>query len=240
MSRAVNDYITKLGEDHSMIKLLKASCSQGILSPFFVYLKINLLADFNFKDVPKSWIINIKFSNSKITVIHKKKQQGFETKDDDTEETPTYSFQWNLKLLFDRELSVLRKVSFKICDFQTLPALDPQKTKKLTKLLKPWIEDSEDSGTADDDEDINYTPKPEGLKLKLDTKSQEAKTPRDSNHRAQDSATPRDNRTPRESGRRVQEVVTSPRVQESIRRVSFSEKNNKSAKLDSKSQKSPM
>jgi hypothetical protein len=241
MSRAVTDYITKLGEDHAMIKLLKASCSQGILSPFFVYLKINLLADYNFKDVPKSWTINVKFSNTKITVIHKKKQQGFETKDDDTEEIPTYSFEWNLKLIFDRELSSLKKVLFKICDFQTLPALDPQKTKKLTKLLRPWIEDNyEDSGTHDDDEDSKLE-----LKLKLDTKSQEAKTPRDPSHRVKDSETPRDSKgkhsdsTPRDT-RKVSELG-SPRPNEAHRRVSFSEKNNsKALKFDYKSQKTPM
>jgi hypothetical protein len=59
-----------LGEDSLVTSLLKVSCSQGIISPAWVRLRLFILDKFPFKDARKGWRIYIKIEPYFITVCH--------------------------------------------------------------------------------------------------------------------------------------------------------------------------
>jgi len=61
---------TVLGEDHPLIGLLKASSSQGIVAPVWVWFKLSLLGEFPFKDVKLGWFIYVSFQPTEVFVIH--------------------------------------------------------------------------------------------------------------------------------------------------------------------------
>jgi len=60
-----------LTEKQPIVKLLKASCSQGIVSPAWVYIRLTLLKDFPFKDVKQGWQVFVEFTKTDVIVIHR-------------------------------------------------------------------------------------------------------------------------------------------------------------------------
>jgi len=236
LSRAYNEYVTSLGEDHAVVKVLKASCSQGIVSPFFVWIKLHLLEGFSFKDVAQGWVVQVFFQPTSVTIIHKKKQQGTETKGDD--EFPTFSFQWNLKMVFDKEMQTLKYCAFSITDLEMFLEMDATKKKKLKKVLKPWqdnfqeanrIVEDDSSGeviVSDDEEDEVEAPEkpgksetPEistpGLSFPIETQIQEPEgaTPEKSPRKT--STTKRSDRKPVSVGN-SQKIIETPELTEKL------------------------
>jgi hypothetical protein len=81
-----NDFMKKLTDEHCIVKLLKASCSQvifvidshsraeGIVSPAWVKLKLELLEGVSFKDVKLGWKVYVLFSETFVSIVHSVRQ----------------------------------------------------------------------------------------------------------------------------------------------------------------------
>jgi len=119
LSRHLNQYLADILEENSpLVLLLKGSSSQGIVSPAWVWLKLDLLQDFPFKDGKLGWKVHVIFSENYISIIHRKHEQGY---DDDLE--LLFSFFWELKLNFDRQASTIISTAFGITQL-TLAAIE--------------------------------------------------------------------------------------------------------------------
>jgi len=136
LTRLSSEYVATLGDDNPIVKLLKASCSQGIVSPAWIYINLFLLKEFPYKDVKLGWTVYIIFSRNRITVIHRKKEQGH------NEETLTdeFSFVWELKMVFDSQMENLKSAVYAITDLSVSDEMDPIRSTKLKTILRPWRE----------------------------------------------------------------------------------------------------
>jgi len=134
--RLSREYVQCLGDDNCTIRLLKASCSQGIVSPAWVYLNLFLLKEFPFKDVRLGWSVYVYFTAQKITVIHRKKEQGH----NEELELDEFTFTWELKLIFDPKITQLKSSHFAITELDISPQMDPDRSTKLKTILRPWRE----------------------------------------------------------------------------------------------------
>jgi len=109
--------IEVLGENNTLVTLLKSAASQGVLSPAWVRLKLFLLVDFPFKDAKeKGWVIVIEFSSSEVRIIHKKKERSTEETSGDG--TPDFEFCWELTLVFPLAMDKLIRTEFVISSYR--------------------------------------------------------------------------------------------------------------------------
>eukprot|EP01124_Arcella_intermedia_P032057 TRINITY_DN7406_c0_g1_i10.p1 TRINITY_DN7406_c0_g1~~TRINITY_DN7406_c0_g1_i10.p1 ORF type:complete len:435 (-),score=93.07 TRINITY_DN7406_c0_g1_i10:88-1392(-) len=130
--RCINDFIVQLGESHLIVKFLKASCNQAIISPPYLNLKLNVLKDFSFKDA-KQWSIFIFFSDSSVTVVHKKKERGVNA----TSQKDEFSFVWEMKLVFPLQMDSISESMYGISDLKIID-MENDRSNSLRSLSKSW------------------------------------------------------------------------------------------------------
>jgi len=133
LARLSNEYVIQLGEEDIVVKLLKASCNQAIVSPAWMNLKLNVMKEFPFKDIKHGWNIYIFFSEQEIIVIHKKKEHGV-NKETQKEE---FSFVWELKFTFSQNMEKLKFTTYGITDFEIMD-MDPDRSSALRSKVKVW------------------------------------------------------------------------------------------------------
>jgi len=125
-----------LGENSKVTTLLKVSCSQGILSPAWVRLKLFILPDFPFKDVKGGWTIFVIFDEDKIVVVHKKKERSV---DELLDGQTMFQFTWELKMIFDRKLEKLRESQLVISHLTMVKEIMPiEKQEEIRSIMNHW------------------------------------------------------------------------------------------------------
>jgi len=134
LSRVCTDYLQLLGDEDLLVKLLKATCNQAIVSPVWIHMKLQILKDFPFKDTKHGWKIYVLFYEEEIHVIHQKKEQGHNKESKKLE----FSFVWELKLIFTSRLEKLKSVNYGITDLSITVDMDPEKSNILRSKLKNW------------------------------------------------------------------------------------------------------
>jgi len=135
LSRTSNEYVTQvLGEDNPLVKLLKASCNQAIVSPVWVNIKMNILKDFPFKDIKHGWKIYIFFHDDEIEIIHRKREQSF-NKESQKED---FLFVWELKLLFSKNMESFKSATYAITDITHHEDIDNERRQNLLNTIRLW------------------------------------------------------------------------------------------------------
>jgi len=124
-----------IGENSKVTTLLKSVASQGIVSPAWVRLKLMILPDFPFRDIPNGWKVFIHFANNEITVVHEKKERS-------SEETklgvPDFEFTWELRLVFDKKLETLKESKFLISRLVTSDAMNVGRKAQLKAIMEQY------------------------------------------------------------------------------------------------------
>jgi len=138
--RLVAQFSEKLGDYHPLVKLLKVTCCQNILSPVWLWIKFNLLSKFPFKDEKLGWHVQVTFREERVIVVHQKTEQA---KDDPSHVgDPTFVFQWELQLIFTIDMKKFLDSSFAITNLVFSSKMDGSKYKKFKKLIGDWQETS--------------------------------------------------------------------------------------------------
>lgn len=132
LTTEIDRIICALGEDSPITKILKATGSQGIVAPFFMFLKLSLLPRLDYRDSPNSWRIEILFTEQQVTVIHKKTELGVPPKLSDLE------FSWELALIFDRRSMKLISSSGVISKMKWSTKQTKAEIEALEAAVKPW------------------------------------------------------------------------------------------------------
>lgn len=119
------------GESSRVSSLLKAACTQGIVSPAWMILKLKILDEFSFRDQKKSWNIAIIFKEKHILVIHRKSEISYNG------DEIAFQFTWELSMIFSRKMENLETAKLYIVDLEILNMSD-KKASKLKSSLKYW------------------------------------------------------------------------------------------------------
>jgi len=119
---------------------LKAACSQGIVAPVWMFLKMFLLSGHSFKDVKLGWLIYVVFEGQYIHVIHQKKEQSNHDEEDPPRSPGEFDFEftWELKMSFDLDLEKMVSASFGVSSFTVTKFCESSLGKKLEKKVKAW------------------------------------------------------------------------------------------------------
>lgn len=122
---AMNKYIALLGDHKPVVQVLKASASQGIIAPAWVFLK-QVAPDLHFVDKSHSWHVGIRSDGKYIYVRHKKTQTNF---------AKSFEFTWHYCLVLSKADATLESVSFYITSIRIQQPLQDMIFEKLMKLL---------------------------------------------------------------------------------------------------------
>lgn len=121
-----------LGDDSKMSKLLKAACTQGIVSPAWIKLKLDILAGFPFKDAKKGWNIAIVFNANEIIVVHRKREISVNEKDE-----VMFQFTWELSMKFTKKMDAMISSMLNIVDMD-IRHMPDKKAVALKAAVKYW------------------------------------------------------------------------------------------------------
>eukprot|EP01120_Amphizonella_sp_Union-15-10_P015301 TRINITY_DN7848_c0_g1_i1.p1 TRINITY_DN7848_c0_g1~~TRINITY_DN7848_c0_g1_i1.p1 ORF type:complete len:928 (+),score=179.16 TRINITY_DN7848_c0_g1_i1:62-2845(+) len=138
LSKCCHKYLTELlGENSKVTTLLKVTCSQGILSPAWVRLKLFILQDFPFKDVKSGWKIYVIFEDDKVIVAHRKKERSTEQS---LSGHSIFQFTWELQMIFDLSLTTLQQSNLTLSSLNIIDrdAITPQKQEELKNIFQKW------------------------------------------------------------------------------------------------------
>jgi len=135
---ACSEFLEKAKEFDLFCNLLKLSFSQGIVAPLWLWLKMNLLVAYPFKDVPLGWRVEIRADDpEKIVVTHKKQERGYSADPDADSAIHTYNFQWNLEFTLGRSSKKLESFKFWIShldlNYEILSSAEMNDIKRLTE-----------------------------------------------------------------------------------------------------------
>ena len=98
-------------------------------------MKRELAPNLRYKDVRGEWFIHITFeSHEAVMVSHQKKEQSF-GHDEDQE----FQFQWNLDLLFDAQVKVLRASALYVPVLEFGPKASSDTKSRVQLLLDDYL-----------------------------------------------------------------------------------------------------
>lgn len=120
------------GEKSKVSSLLKAACTQGIVSPAWLKLKMDILKGFPFKDHKQGWSIGIIFSSKDVLVVHRKEEISFSEKDE-----IQFKFTWELSMTFSKKMETMLSSSLNIVDLEIIN-LSEKRSSSLKLAIKPW------------------------------------------------------------------------------------------------------
>jgi len=132
LSKTANSYLIELTENQPIVKLLKVSCSQGIVVGARNPLRLSVLKDFPFKDGKQGWLVFVVFEDKHIVVIHRKHEQSIE---------PGFSFFWELKMVFNRDMD-FKDSSIRVTELQIDEDMSPTDRQSLENILAEWKGDT--------------------------------------------------------------------------------------------------
>ena len=124
-----------LGESSRVTSLLKVAASQGIVAPAWMKLRLFILSRFGFKDVKRGWNIVVLHSDTKVTVVHRKR----EASNDETTGHAEFEFTWEMRMSFSRKMEKLEQASFVITNVQVSPNMNEKKLAGLRAAILEWF-----------------------------------------------------------------------------------------------------
>lgn len=118
------------GDDSRVCSLLKASTTQGILSPGWILLKLNLLSEYRIKDQQKGWKIALLFEEDHIVVVHRKDQISCNAAGEEL-----FGFTWELTMKFTKRMEKMVSANMYIVQL-TIIQMGDRKASNIKSLLK--------------------------------------------------------------------------------------------------------
>lgn len=108
---------------------------QGIVAPAWTKLRLFILSRFGFKDVKRGWIIAISFTDSKVTVVHRRR----EASNEETTGVPNFEFSWEFSMTFTRKMDKLEHASFSIVNMNVSPTMNERSLATLKTTVQEWF-----------------------------------------------------------------------------------------------------
>jgi hypothetical protein len=124
-----------LGESARVTSLLKVAASQGIVAPAWMKLRLFILSRFGFKDVKKGWNIAVIVGESRVVVVHRKR----EASNEETTGHPDFEFTWEMRVVFSKKLDKLESASFAITNVAVSPNMPDKKLTILKSTILDWF-----------------------------------------------------------------------------------------------------
>lgn len=136
-----NRFFAALGNDHIVTKVMKASCSQAIVSPMWLHLKKVLLTKdcVAFNDAKGGWFVTIDITPTNIIVVHRKNEVSVSR---NSVNQPKFTFSWQLQMTFDIAMSALESVNFGVISLEGDELIDLETESELQSNLRAWISKS--------------------------------------------------------------------------------------------------
>lgn len=136
---AVAALVEALPDETVFATVLKATFSQSIVAPLWLWLKLSLLREFPFKDVPLGWRIDLAHSQHSVVVTHHKKERSRACVSAD-DGSPVFRFQWNLQVSIGKSSGRMESYRFWISDVAVEEAanFDARQGTALRALVNPW------------------------------------------------------------------------------------------------------
>jgi len=121
----VADIFEKLGVESKTAKLFQA-IHQNIIFAAVFQLKVKVPNLTLTRDVRtrEGWRISVVFSNNIVTVIHRRREQSLATAPSDEQ----FWFEWELRILFDQQMTKLHSAMLRITDLGFSENINPKKT----------------------------------------------------------------------------------------------------------------
>lgn len=120
------------GENSKLSSLLKAACTQGIVSPAWIKLKLDILDGYPFKDMKKGWNIGIIFNQKDIVVVHRKSEISV-----NENEEVLFQFTWELTMKFTKKMDTMISSMLNIVELE-IKNLPDKKIPGLKTAIKYW------------------------------------------------------------------------------------------------------
>ena len=108
---------------------------KGIVAPAWTKLRLFILSRFGFKDVKRGWHIAISFTDSRVTVIHRRR----EASNEESTGVPNFEFSWELTMTFNRKMEKLEHASFAIVNMNISPNLNERTLSALRTTIQDWF-----------------------------------------------------------------------------------------------------
>lgn len=124
-----------LGEHSKVSSLLKVTASQGIVAPAWMKLRLFILSRFGFKDVKRGWLIAVSFNESRVTVVHRRR----EASNEETTGVPNFEFSWEFSMVFNKKMEKLEHASFSIVNMNVSPHLPERNLATLRATIQDWF-----------------------------------------------------------------------------------------------------
>eukprot|EP01118_Nematostelium_gracile_P018303 TRINITY_DN8099_c0_g1_i1.p1 TRINITY_DN8099_c0_g1~~TRINITY_DN8099_c0_g1_i1.p1 ORF type:complete len:383 (+),score=138.86 TRINITY_DN8099_c0_g1_i1:74-1150(+) len=121
-----------LSADSKVARVLKA-IHQNIIFCGVFQLKSKVPSTGMTRDVrtKEGWRINVNFNNNVVSVSHRRREQALATAPEDEQ----YWFEWDLRMLFNKDLDRLESANLKITDLQFGEKISIRKKEEIKKAL---------------------------------------------------------------------------------------------------------
>jgi len=121
-----------IGENSKIAKVLKV-IHQNIIFTAVFQLKSKVPMTTMTRDVrtKEGWRVTVCFSNNVVTVSHRRREQSLATAASDKQ----YWFEWELRMMFDKDLNEMESAILKITDLQFGENISPRKREEIKKAL---------------------------------------------------------------------------------------------------------
>jgi len=120
----VRRMLSTVGDDSSPVRLLK-TIHQDIVGHCTYQLKQHITSRFMTKDVrtPEGWRIGISFLEDGVQVSHTRREQSI---DPGGSKLNHWEFEWELRLLFNSEVTEMQQAQLRVTDLFLSQTIDPQ------------------------------------------------------------------------------------------------------------------
>lgn len=98
-------------------------------------MRLFILSRFGFKDVKRGWLIAISFTESKVTVVHRRR----EASNEETTGVPNFEFSWEFSMTFTRKMDKLEHASFSIVNMNVAPTMNERSLATLRATVQDWF-----------------------------------------------------------------------------------------------------
>jgi len=125
-------FFKTIGEDCPTARILK-SITQNIIFTGIYAIKTKIPDLPMTRDVPtrEGWTILVTFTRNIVTVVHRRREQSLATAPEDEK----YWFQWDLRMVFDREIKALQSCGLRITELEFDEKMNPKKKDSIQKSL---------------------------------------------------------------------------------------------------------
>ena len=130
----VREMFKLCGDETSPAMRALKSVHQDVVGHCTLSLKQHITTRFMTKDVrtPNGWRIRVRVSKDAIQVYHIRREQSVEDKDNRQNH---WEFEWELRLLFDPQVTEMRHAQLRVTDLFLSQGIDPQLEENIKKDL---------------------------------------------------------------------------------------------------------